>query len=81
VTVPADPRRYVQVHAALRSDIETGRVREGDRLNIGALAHEHGVARDTVRKALDRLAAEHLIWYVDGLGWYAGREPDAGHGR
>jgi DNA-binding GntR family transcriptional regulator len=66
----------MQVYAALRSDIDAGRLREGDRLSIGALCARFGVSRDTCRKAIEMISAERGVWFVDGLGWFVGCPPD-----
>lgn len=57
---PVAPWR--QIHAALRAQIEDGRLAPGARVpSITALAQEYGVALTTVRKALDALKAEGLV--------------------
>jgi DNA-binding GntR family transcriptional regulator len=57
---PVAPWR--QIHAALRADIESGRLAPGDRLpSIVDLAETWGVALTTVRKSLDALKAEGLV--------------------
>jgi len=53
---------YEQVAAAVRSAITNGELREGSALPSEAdLREQHGVSRDTVRKALALLAQEGLV--------------------
>ncbi|HEY8487205.1 MAG TPA: GntR family transcriptional regulator, partial [Limnochordales bacterium] len=49
------------VYAWVRSAIQQGRLRPGQRLREEALAQELGVSRTPVREALRRLEAEGLI--------------------
>lgn len=72
----ADPRAYMRIYNQLRGRIEAGKLAPGARLNIGFLADEHDVSRDTVQRALQMLADEGLIERWAGLGWYvAERQP------
>lgn len=51
-----------QIHAALRAQIQDGRLAPGARLrSIKDLAEDYGVALTTVRKALDALKEEGLV--------------------
>ncbi|MFD1933894.1 GntR family transcriptional regulator [Nonomuraea mangrovi] len=52
------------------------RLRPGDRLPTEReLADEFGVSRLTVRRALDRLESERLVYRVQGAGTFASRRP------
>lgn len=74
-TVPS----YRQLAAQLRERIESGEIRPRDPLpSIAQLAEETGLARGTVRKALDVLAAEGLTYSVPGRGTFAGPRRGAG---
>lgn len=66
----ADPRAYMRTYAQLKARIEGGQLAAGARLNIGLLADEFDVSRDTVQKALGLLEDEGLIERFAGLGWY-----------
>jgi GntR family transcriptional regulator len=59
--------KYHQIYLVLREQLHEGRFSGGVPGEI-ALMHEFGVARVTVRKALERLAAEHLIRRTPGRG-------------
>jgi GntR family transcriptional regulator len=59
--------KYHQIYLVLREQLHEGRFSDGVPGEI-ALMHEFGVARVTVRKALERLAAERLIQRTPGRG-------------
>ena len=59
--------KYHQIYLVLREQLHEGRFINGVPGEI-ALMHEFGVARVTVRKALERLAAERLIRRTPGRG-------------
>jgi DNA-binding GntR family transcriptional regulator len=67
--VAEDPRRYVRIHADLSARIADGRLPSGTVLNIGQLADEHGVARETVQRSIRMLADEQLVTRYPGIGW------------
>lgn len=75
----ADPRAYMRIYAQLKARIEGGELAPGTRLNIGLVADEFDVSRDTVQKALGLLEAGGLIERYAGLGWYV-TEPLPGGG-
>lgn len=65
------------VLAALRGMIEGERLPSDGRLPTEReLAAELGTGRRSVRRALDRLEAEGLIWRRQGKGTFAGQPPD-----
>ncbi|MYU24671.1 GntR family transcriptional regulator [Streptomyces sp. SID8352] len=39
------------------------------------LVQEYGIARSTVRRALDMLVEERVVWKVQGRGTYVGQPP------
>lgn len=60
---------YLQLAAILRSQIERGELRPGQRIpSETRLTQEHGLARDTVRKAVRMLADDGLVEVVFGRG-------------
>jgi len=59
--------KYHQIYVVLREQLHEGRFAHGVPGEI-ALMREFGVARVTVRKALERLAAERLIRRTPGRG-------------
>jgi GntR family transcriptional regulator len=59
--------KYHQIYLVLREQLHEGRFHAGLPGEI-ALMHEFGVARVTVRKALERLASERLIRRTPGRG-------------
>jgi GntR family transcriptional regulator len=42
------------------------------------LVQEYGIARTTVRRALDVLVEEQVVWKVQGRGTYVGQPPVEG---
>ena len=69
--------RYVQVADVIRRRIGIGQWTEGDRLpSLDALGTEFGVARVTVRQAIDSLAREGLVSPQQGRGTFVLRRPD-----
>ena len=71
----ADPRAYMRIYAQLKTAIEGGELAAGTRLNIGLIADEHDVSRDTVQRALGKLETDGLIERYAGLGWYVAEQP------
>jgi DNA-binding GntR family transcriptional regulator len=69
---PYDPTpRYRQLAALLRAKIADGTYAPGDRMpSEKTLSQEHGLARETVSKAMDVLRYEGLVVMVPGLGWH-----------
>jgi DNA-binding GntR family transcriptional regulator len=74
-----DPRPSRRIYAALAARIGDGTYPAGTRLNIGLIADEFDTTRTTVGKALKLLAAEGLIEFYPGMGWYV-KEPSPGEG-
>lgn len=72
-----DPRpSYRQVADQLRAEIESGRLSAGDQLPTHkALAERHGVAVETVKRALNDLRAAGLISSRQGKGSYVRAQP------
>lgn len=63
--------------AAIRQMIDTGKLPSDGRLPTERdLAAELGCGRRTVRRALDALEADGLIWRKQGSGTFAGQPPD-----
>jgi DNA-binding GntR family transcriptional regulator len=62
---------YLQLAAILREAIERGDYPPGRKIpSESQLVGEHGLARETVRKAVRVLAAEGLVEVVPGRGVY-----------
>jgi len=69
--------RYKQLATLFRRHIATGRWKVGEQIpTIGDLADEHGVARETVRQALDQLASEKLIERFRAKGTFVTHHPE-----
>jgi len=67
--------RYLQVASALRRRMREGRWPVGERIaTIEALQHEFGVARVTVRQAVELLAREGLLRARQGKGTFVTKE-------
>lgn len=63
--------------AAIRQMIETGKLPADGRLPTEReLAAEFGCGRRTIRRVLDALETEGLIWRKQGKGTFAGQPPD-----
>lgn len=76
-----DPRRYVQIAAAIRGMVSDGELRPGDPApSITTLTQDHGVARQTAAKALRLLEGEGLLEKWPGLGYFV-TEKRARHSR
>src|SRR5690606_714036 len=68
--VTAEPA-YRRVVAALRKMIESGELREGDRLpSVRVIAGQHGVPLGTASRAIVELQAEGLVIAKHGSGVY-----------
>ncbi|MCZ4125295.1 GntR family transcriptional regulator [Streptomyces sp. H39-S7] len=69
---------YRQIAAALRGRIEDGSISPGRRIpSLVELEEEFGVARDTLRKAVQVLKDEGLVETVNGMGIYVIDRPDS----
>jgi DNA-binding GntR family transcriptional regulator len=71
-TGPDDPIAYRRLAAALRQALTRGDFAEGRQLPTEAeLSLRHGLSRQTVRRALQDLVAEGLVYRVRGRGTFA----------
>lgn len=62
---------YQQVASILRDQITAGKIQPRRPIpSIRALCQEYGIARATAGKAIQILAAEHLVRRVPGKGWF-----------
>lgn len=69
MTVTQTEHRYEYLAERLRKDIRSGRLRPGDRLpSEKTIAETEGIARGTVRRAIEALAAEGLLISQSGRG-------------
>jgi DNA-binding GntR family transcriptional regulator len=71
-----DPRPYVRMAADVRRKINEGIIKPSDSVTIAQLRKEHGHARQTCIKTLRLLAAEGLLRWYPGVGYYV--RSDAG---
>ena len=63
--------KFPAIKSALKSDLLSGRYREGEALpSEAALARAFGVSRMTARRALDELEREGFVYRVQGSGSY-----------
>ncbi|WP_433174177.1 GntR family transcriptional regulator [Actinoallomurus sp. CA-150999] len=70
---------YRQVAAVLRKRIESGDIPPGRRIpSLVELEQEFGVARDTLRKAVQVLKDDGLVETVTGMGVFVVEQDDAG---
>lgn len=60
----------MRVYTQLKARIEGGQLAGGARLNIGLVADEFDVSRDTVQHAFQLLERDGLIERYAGTGWY-----------
>ncbi len=69
--------RYIQLATLFRRRIESGAWRNGERIpTVDELAAQHGVARATIRQALDQLEAEGLIQRFRAKGTFVRAAPE-----
>jgi DNA-binding GntR family transcriptional regulator len=67
----SDPRVYVQLAIKIADMIESGEIEPGHPVpSITQLVQTEGVARETAAKALKLLAAEGLVRFYEGRGYY-----------
>jgi GntR family transcriptional regulator len=68
---------YRQIADQLRARIADGTIPVGRRIpSLVELEQEFGVARDTLRKAVQVLKDEHLVETVSGMGIFVTRLPE-----
>lgn len=68
---------YEQIAAALREQITSGQLRPGQALpSTRSLAQQYGIARETAKKAHDRLREEGLIVKARGHAWMVRERPE-----
>lgn len=60
---------YLQLAEILRARIRRGEAPHGSRLTEKALAQEHQIARETVRRTLKLLEAESKVRALPRRGW------------
>jgi DNA-binding GntR family transcriptional regulator len=71
---PVSPSK--QLVAILKARIARGDWAEGRPIpSETRLVQEYGLARSTVRRALDVLVEERVVWKVQGRGTYVGQPP------
>ena len=78
--VPVDHRDptplYVQLAASLRADITAGKLAPHDPIpSESYLEQEHGVSRQTVRRAMAMLREEGLIYTLPQRGSFVAERP------
>ena len=79
VTMPDDPRRYMQIAAYVRRGLAEGRWKPGEPVpSITTLSQEFEVNRRTAAKALTVLEDEGLLSRIPGLGYYVNSQPPTG---
>lgn len=70
---------YRQLADILKGRIERGDWQQGQAITSEPLlVQEYGIARSTVRRALDVLVEEQVVWKVQGRGTYVGQPPAEG---
>ena len=70
---------YRQLAEILKARIQRGDWAPGRPIaSETRLVQEYGLARSTVRRALDLLVEERVVWKVQGRGTYVG-QPDDGN--
>ena len=71
---------YVQVASVMRQRVESGQWQEGDKIStIEELETEFGVARVTVRQAIEMLRNEGLLDAQQGRGTFVSGRPKNRH--
>jgi DNA-binding GntR family transcriptional regulator len=75
----AETPLWQQLAAILRAQIESGELQPGRVMpSETTLMQEHGLARGTVRKAIDALVSEGLVNRVQGRGTFVRGQPPKG---
>lgn len=70
-----DPRKYMQIHAALMTDITTGRLGPGKPCpSISVLSRNFECSRTTVRKAYQLLEDVAYVDCYPGIGYHVAPE-------
>lgn len=65
------PRKYMQIHAALMTDITTGRLGPGKPCpSISVLSRDFKCSRNTVGKAYQILEDDAYVDCYPGIGYY-----------
>ena len=71
----AETPLWIQLASILRAQIQSGELRPGRIMpSETTLMQEHGLARGTVRKAIDALVDEGLVNRVQGRGTFVRAE-------
>jgi DNA-binding GntR family transcriptional regulator len=65
-----DPRLFMRAARYIEDRIADGTYEHGQRLNIGLIAQELGIQRDTVSRGMTVLAERGLVQFWAGLGWH-----------
>jgi GntR family transcriptional regulator len=69
---------YAQLADELAAAIDAGELKDGDRLPTESqLEREHGLARGTVRSAINLLRERGLAYTIQARGTFVGRPPQA----
>jgi len=67
---------HEQLAAILRAEINEGKYAESGMLpSESYLQQEHGVSRGTVRRAIETLTAEGLVFTIAARGTFIGKRP------
>lgn len=70
-----DPRKYMQIHATLMTDITTGRLGPGKPCpSISVLSRDFECSRTTVQKAYQLLEDVAYVDCYPGIGYYVAPE-------
>ncbi|WP_222709344.1 winged helix-turn-helix domain-containing protein [Nonomuraea sp. C10] len=75
-----DRFRWEQITDTLRRRISDGTYPPKHKLSEVQLMQEFGVARGTLRKAMQRLRDEKLIYTIPNLGSFVGQRTEPGTG-
>jgi GntR family transcriptional regulator len=67
---------HEQLAAILRAEIQEGKYAEAGKLpSESYLQQEHGVSRGTVRRAIETLTTEGLVYTITARGTFIGKRP------
>lgn len=68
---------HEQLATILRAEIQEGKYAETGKLpSESYLQQEHGVSRGTVRRAIETLATEGLVYTITARGTFIGKRPN-----
>jgi len=79
MTDASDPTKYKLVAAAVRAQIEDGKITPGQGVRLSEVVTQTQWSRRTCARGLQSLAEEGLLTRYDGLGYFVTARPGQRH--